>query len=294
LAINIGSNFSYNGKFFLDARQSFDTLEAMHAFPANSIPEGFIAYCKEDQKRYEFKNEEWIEFVAGSVNAGITEEDIVKINTELLKQVDEKLNKYATLEYVDNAIEDVIINEGLNSDCNYFGDEEPENDEQVWFSSSIQSMSSGLEFDNPLIAELFACIRTLQDQVTKLQADVEYLKTNGGGGIPEWPDNPDIPDTPDEPDIVEDGFFLLEDGGFFVLEDDSGHLVLEDYIIIETVKENVLALEDGSMFLLEDGGYILLEEQAIVPPPTQQSNLVLLENGEQMLLENGYNILLEN
>lgn len=283
MAINVGSNFSYNGKFFLDARQSFDTLAAMRAFPSNSVPEGFIAYCKEDKKRYEFKNEEWVEFVAGS---GATEEDIARINTELLKQVDEKLNDYATLEYVDNAISDVIINEGTNGNCNYFGEEEPENDEQVWFSNSIASVSSGLEFDNPLIEELFACIRTLQAQVAQLQADVEYLKVNGGGGIPDWPDI-------DEPDVIEDGFFLLEDGGFFILEDDSGQLVLEDYSIIETVKEDVLALEDGSMFLLEDGGYILLEEQ-VVTPPVQQGNFVLLENGEQMLLENGYNILLEN
>ena len=45
MSLNIGDNFSYLGKKFLDARQSFDTLEFMNA--CNDVPESFITYCKE-------------------------------------------------------------------------------------------------------------------------------------------------------------------------------------------------------------------------------------------------------
>ena len=61
MSINIGDNFGYLGKKFLDSRQSFDTLEAMNA--CTDVPEGFITYCKEDQKRYEYKNSTWSEYV---------------------------------------------------------------------------------------------------------------------------------------------------------------------------------------------------------------------------------------
>ena len=58
MSLKIGDNFSYLGKKFLDERQSFDTLELMYA--CDDVPEGFITYCKETEKRYEYKNGEWI------------------------------------------------------------------------------------------------------------------------------------------------------------------------------------------------------------------------------------------
>jgi hypothetical protein len=91
----------------------------------------------------------------------------------------------------------------------------------------------------------------MQAQITQLQADVEYLKLNGGGGIPvEPPDNPGV-------DQATNLFLMLEDGGFFELED-GGKLLLEEEVVI--TKESILILEDGASFLLEDGGLIVLEE----------------------------------
>jgi hypothetical protein len=52
MAINVGDNFSYQGKKYLDNRQSFKTLSELQAY--NNVPEGFIAYCEEDKKRYEY------------------------------------------------------------------------------------------------------------------------------------------------------------------------------------------------------------------------------------------------
>ena len=164
------------------------------------------------------------------------------------------------------------------------GSEEPESD-KIWFFNSRESSSSEITYDNPLIAELFACIRSLQDQVTKLQADVEYLKINGGGGIPVEPDSPG--DDNDDEETNTELFFMLEDGGFFELEE-GGFLILEEERVV--TKESTLILEDGAQFLLEDGSLILLEETII----SVKDNLMLLESGAELLLENSYNILIEN
>ena len=74
MSLNIGDNFKYLGKKFLDERESFNTLEEMNA--CNDVPEGFITYCKENKKRYEYKDGAWIEYVTGGTGgAGMTDEE---------------------------------------------------------------------------------------------------------------------------------------------------------------------------------------------------------------------------
>ena len=53
MSLNIGDNFKYLGKKFLDNRESFNTLEEMRA--CTGVPKGFITLCYEDNKRYEYK-----------------------------------------------------------------------------------------------------------------------------------------------------------------------------------------------------------------------------------------------
>ena len=93
MSLRIGDNFLYLGKKFLDSRESFDTLQEMYT--CTDVPEGFITYCKEDEKRYEFKNNEWIEFVVSGENVSVDLED------------------YATKDYVDSAIEEIDITDQL-------------------------------------------------------------------------------------------------------------------------------------------------------------------------------------
>lgn len=50
MSIPVGDNFSYQGKKYLDNRQSFKTKEEMMAY--NDVPEGFITYCDEDGQQY--------------------------------------------------------------------------------------------------------------------------------------------------------------------------------------------------------------------------------------------------
>jgi hypothetical protein len=233
MSLNIGDNFKYLGKKFLDDRESFATLKAMKE--CESVPDGFITYCKENGKRYEFKSSNtideltgrWIEFF---INNSSDDSEEIKAEFEDFKQ---EIN-----EKIDEAIDNIEP-----EDCYYLGTDEPEND-KIWFFNSRQSESPDLSYDNPIIAELFDCIQALQSQITTLQAEVEYLKINGGGGIPV------------EPDGSVGIFLMLEDGGFFELE--SGvRLLLEEDVVI--TKEATLLLEDGGNLLLEDGGMLILE-----------------------------------
>ena len=75
MSINIGDNFSYLGKKFLDARQSFDTLESMQL--CSDVPLGFITFCKENNKRYEYGQNGWVEY-----KSSITEVDLSEYVTE--------------------------------------------------------------------------------------------------------------------------------------------------------------------------------------------------------------------
>ena len=77
MSLNIGDNFKYLGKKFLDARESFDTLEEMNA--CTGIPEGFITYCKEDKKRYEYNGTTWVEYTGG---VGMTDEEREQLSTK--------------------------------------------------------------------------------------------------------------------------------------------------------------------------------------------------------------------
>lgn len=133
-------------------------------------------------------------------------------------------------------------------DVAYVGEEEPENENAIWFDSGEDNVNE-ITYDNPVVNEIFACIRTLQDQVKKLQEDVEYLKLYGGGGSSGG--------GTDEPEETAISSLALETGGMFLLED-GGLLILEN--AIETITESILLLENGAQFLLENGANIKLEK----------------------------------
>ena len=205
MSIYIGDNFKYLGKKFLDDRESFSTLEKMKL--CEDVPDGFITYCKEDDKRYEFKSS---------------------------NNIDETTGKWA--EFVVNSVG------GGNS---YVGVEEPEDENAIWFYDSITDGSSHIQYDNPLISELFSCISELKGQIKKLQEDVEYLMINGSK-----------PSTPSNPSNPNSSLLTLEEGGLFILED-GGYIELESKV--ELIDKNRLLLEDGAKLLLENKSDILLE-----------------------------------
>lgn len=109
MSLNIGDNFSYLGKKFLDARESFETVALMKA--CVDVPEGFITYCKEDKKRYEFKDNTWVEYVTtGTGGTGMTDEEREQlaskfddVTTETV--TDEEDNEMTQLTFYSNGAE---------------------------------------------------------------------------------------------------------------------------------------------------------------------------------------------
>lgn len=208
MSINIGDNFKYLGKKFLDDRGSFKTLEAMKE--CTDVPNGFVTFCEEDNIRYEYN-------------------DTMEYN--------EKTGKWREFKV------------GTGGSDAYIGDVEPDDNDVIWFDTGERNIDN-VKYDNPIIDELFASIRLLQSQVSKLQEDVEYLKLYGGGGSSGGNTKPD--------DDVESkvSSLSLEDGGLFLLED-GGLLILEN--AIETIDQSIVLLENGARLLLENGANINLE-----------------------------------
>lgn len=266
MSLFVGDNFKYGGRKYLDDRQSFDTLEQMKNF--TKVPEGFVTYCKETGKRYEYNSS----------------------NT-----IDELTGLWA--EYSVSASGDIF----------YIGAEAPEDQNDLWFDPGMQGAGSDITINNPLIAELFAyisavedklsamqeqvaCIETMQEQIVKLQEEVEWLKIHGGAGKPVDPENPENPEDPDEP-ITSDVFLLLEEGGFFELEDGGFLLSEEVSVVIPSIA--VITLEDGGWFELEEGGFLLTEDQPTVKPTQPSIAVITLEDGGFFELENGGFLLTE-
>lgn len=65
MSISIGDNFSYNAAKPLDSRFSFNTVAEMMAKPETSLYDGLIAYCKENEKSYQWKSTNTIDEVLG-------------------------------------------------------------------------------------------------------------------------------------------------------------------------------------------------------------------------------------
>ena len=92
MAINVGDNFSYQGKKYLDNRQSFKTLSELRAY--SNVPEGFIAYCEEDKKRYEYVDGVWTEYVVASSGTEVNPDCATKA------YVDELIDSHTHDEYL--------------------------------------------------------------------------------------------------------------------------------------------------------------------------------------------------
>ena len=210
--IPLASGFDLGAKKPLDSRDIVDTIEERDTHVTeNRAYEGMTVYVKEDKKVYRYDGSEWI--------------DCTNVD----------LSDYYTSNEVDELFENLDV-----EDCSYVGNEIPEDDERIWFSDGISSAGEGLNYDNPLIQELFTCINVLQTQIKELQEEVAYLKIHGGGN------GSDVD--------ISGNYLVLEDGSILLLEDGSSFL-LENSI----KADNGILLEDGFGLLLEDGSSFLLE-----------------------------------
>ena len=122
MAINVGDNFSYQGRKYLDSRQSFETLQELQSY--TEVPEGFIAYCEENKKRYEFIDGVWTEYI---VSAEIEDDPNIATKTYVDELIEshtheeyltehQDISHLATKAELNNKLDDVEINEEETTD----------------------------------------------------------------------------------------------------------------------------------------------------------------------------------
>ena len=94
MSINIGDNFSYLGKKFLDNREHFETVAKMKA--CNDVPNGFITYCDETNTRYEYHSD--------------NQEDVTLGKWRVFKSVpDVNFDEYVTQDELEEALNGTIL-----------------------------------------------------------------------------------------------------------------------------------------------------------------------------------------
>ena len=124
MSLNIGDNFSYLGKKFLDNRQSFDTLELMNN--CSDVPIGFITFCKEDNKRYEYTESGWVEYSTSISNEQVEKINAAYIHSQTQHVQPSDLEGFATEEFVTNKIAEAELGGGEVDLSGYVSKEELE------------------------------------------------------------------------------------------------------------------------------------------------------------------------
>ena len=97
MSINVNANFKLSKKQFLDARQGFNTIAEMAAYPANEIPNGFMTFNNEDGKNYQFLDlnsvdptlGQWREFTSGGncIDDTLTSSSTKTYSIDMIKQL---------------------------------------------------------------------------------------------------------------------------------------------------------------------------------------------------------------
>ena len=324
MSINTGDNFRYQGKKYLDDRQSFKTLAELMTY--TNVPPGFIAYCEENGERYEYVNDTWILYKV-STDTGDLDLSDYALKTDVPTKTSQLENDSGYLKdgdihtHENKAVLDTIdatkVNKWDNPDYNDLANKPTIPD----LSGIDLPALVGTKFDDAVINE---------KETTENQTAVDfyangvivktlYLPADGGGGS----SNINIDDViyygTDEPTNDNVIWFYPNNNDYQGINIDNA-IIAELMSIIQNMQSQIrqlqadveylkthggsgggttpdtpdttysyLVLEDGSKLLLEDGGGILLEQQAII----KNSSYLLLEDGSKLLLEDGGGILLE-
>ena len=169
----------------------------------------------------------------------------------------DELNSKANITDIPTKVSDLTNDNNYISSIpdEYITEEELNNTiEKYYTKNEVDEKIKDNNNNNETIQNLLDIIESLQSQIQKLQEDVEYLKTHGGGGT--------IPDDDENEDVVNDGVLILEDGFELLLEDGSSILLegnTDGGDNKEEEKDNIILLEDGFELLMEDGSNFLLD-----------------------------------
>ena len=194
-------------------------------------------------------------FVSNAIaNAQLSGDKEVDLSNYATK---DELNSKANITDIPTKVSDLTNDNNYISSIpdEYITEEELNNTiEKYYTKNEVDEKIKDNNNNNETIQNLLDIIESLQSQIQKLQEDVEYLKTHGGGGT--------IPDDDENEDVVNDGVLILEDGFELLLEDGSSILLegnTDGGDNKEEEKDNIILLEDGFELLLEDGSNFLLD-----------------------------------
>ena len=317
MSINTGDNFRYQGKKYLDDRQSFKTLAELMTY--TNVPPGFIAYCEENGERYEYVNDTWILYKV-STDTGDLDLSDYALKTDIPTKTSELENDSGYLKdgdihtHENKAVLDTIdatkVNKWDNPDYNDLANKPTIPDKVSQLTNDLEFVTreymqnhipdlSGIDLP-ALVGTKFDDAVINEEETTENQTAVDfyangvivktlYLPADGGGGS----SNINIDDViyygTDEPTNDNVIWFYPNNNDYQGINIDNA-IIAELMSIIQNMQSQITQLQADVEYLKTHGG----SSGGTTPdtPSTTYSYLVL-EDGSKLLLEDGGGILLE-
>ena len=317
MSINTGDNFRYQGKKYLDDRQSFKTLAELMTY--TNVPPGFIAYCEENGERYEYVNDTWILYKV-STDTGDLDLSDYALKTDIPTKTSELENDSGYLKdgdihtHENKAVLDTIdatkVNKWDNPDYNDLANKPTIPDKVSQLTNDLEFVTreymqnhipdlSGIDLP-ALVGTKFDDAVINEEETTENQTAVDfyangvivktlYLPADGGGGS----SNINIDDViyygTDEPTNDNVIWFYPNNNDYQGINIDNA-IIAELMSIIQNMQSQIRQLQADVEYLKTHGG----SGGGTTPdtPHTTYSYLVL-EDGSKLLLEDGGGILLE-
>ena len=317
MSINTGDNFRYQGKKYLDDRQSFKTLAELMTY--TNVPPGFIAYCEENGERYEYVNDTWILYKV-STDTGDLDLSNYALKTDIPTKTSELENDSGYLKdgdihtHENKAVLDTIdatkVNKWDNPDYNDLANKPTIPDKVSQLTNDLEFVTreymqnhipdlSGIDLP-ALVGTKFDDAVINEEETTENQTAVDfyangvivktlYLPADGGGGS----SNINIDDViyygTDEPTNDNVIWFYPNNNDYQGINIDNA-IIAELMSIIQNMQSQITQLQADVEYLKTHGG----SGGGTTPdtPDTTYSYLVL-EDGSKLLLEDGGGILLE-
>ena len=317
MSINTGDNFRYQGKKYLDDRQSFKTLAELMTY--TNVPPGFIAYCEENGERYEYVNDTWILYKV-STDTGDLDLSDYALKTDIPTKTSELENDSGYLKdgdihtHENKAVLDTIdatkVNKWDNPDYNDLANKPTIPDKVSQLTNDLEFVTreymqnhipdlSGIDLP-ALVGTKFDDAVINEEETTENQTAVDfyangvivktlYLPADGGGGSSDINIDDVIYYGTDEPTNDNVIWFYPNNNDYQGINIDNA-IIAELMSIIQNMQSQITQLQADVEYLKTHGG----SSGGTTPdtPSTTYSYLVL-EDGSKLLLEDGGGILLE-
>ena len=314
MSINTGDNFRYQGKKYLDDRQSFKTLAELMTY--TNVPPGFIAYCEENGERYEYVNDTWILYKV-STDTGDLDLSNYALKTDIPTKTSELENDSGYLKdgdihtHENKAVLDTIdatkVNKWDNPDYNDLANKPTIPDKVSQLTNDLEFVTreymqnhipdlSGIDLP-ALVGTKFDDAVINEEETTENQTAVDfyangvivktlYLPADRGGGSSDINIDDVIYYGTDEPTNDNVIWFYPNNNDYQGINIDNA-IIAELMSIIQNMQSQITQLQADVEYLKTHGG-----SGGGTTPDTTYSYLVL-EDGSKLLLEDGGGILLE-